>query len=75
MGGLSANRREAFFVYNSGATYVLSAIVQKVTGQTLLEYLTPRLLAPLGIVGATWEMFAAGHQYGRMGIESDEPRM
>ena len=46
---------ETLFVYNSGATYVLSAIVQKVTGQTLMDYLTPRLFAPLGIHGATWE--------------------
>ena len=37
------------FVYNSGATYMLSAIIQKVTGQTLLEYLSPRLFEPLGI--------------------------
>ncbi len=29
------------FLYNSGATYMLSAIVQKLTGQTVLEYLTP----------------------------------
>src|SRR2546421_7746250 len=31
------------FVYNSAATYMLSAIVQKVTGVTVLEYLRPRL--------------------------------
>jgi CubicO group peptidase (beta-lactamase class C family) len=45
------------FVYNSAASYMLSAIVQKLTGQTLLEYLTPRLFAPLGIQGATWESY------------------
>ena len=43
------------FVYNSGATYMLSAIVQQLTGTTLLEYLRPRLLTPLGIEQATWE--------------------
>jgi len=31
-----------FFVYNTPATYMLSAIVQKVTGQTVLDYLRPR---------------------------------
>ena len=41
------------FVYNTAATYILSAIVQKVTGERVLDYLTPRLLEPLGIVGAT----------------------
>lgn len=35
------------FLYNTGATYMLSAILQKVTGQTLLEYLEPRLFTPL----------------------------
>lgn len=34
---------------------MLSAIVQKLTGQTLLQYLRPRLFAPLGIGEATWE--------------------
>ena len=37
------------FVYNTPATYMLSAIVQKVTGQTVLDYLGPRLFDPLGI--------------------------
>jgi CubicO group peptidase (beta-lactamase class C family) len=46
-----------YFVYNSAATFVLSAIVQKLSGQTLLEFLTPRLLEPLGIHGATWESY------------------
>jgi len=45
------------FVYNSAATYMLSSIVQKLTGQTLLDYLTPRLFEPLGIQGATWESY------------------
>jgi CubicO group peptidase (beta-lactamase class C family) len=45
------------FAYNSAASYMLSAIVQKLTGQTLLEYLTPRLFEPLGIQGATWESY------------------
>ncbi|MEP6551147.1 MAG: serine hydrolase domain-containing protein, partial [Gemmatimonadales bacterium] len=37
------------FLYNSPATYMLSAIVQKATGQTVLDYLEPRLFQPLGI--------------------------
>jgi CubicO group peptidase (beta-lactamase class C family) len=45
------------FVYNSAASYMLSAIVQKLTGQTLLDYLTPRLFEPLGIKGASWESY------------------
>jgi CubicO group peptidase (beta-lactamase class C family) len=42
------------FMYNSGASYMLSSIVKKVTGQTAHEYLTPRLYTPLDIKGATW---------------------
>lgn len=56
------------FVYNSGATYMLSAILQKVTGQTLLEYLQPRLFEPLGIVGATWESCPQGINVGGWGL-------
>jgi hypothetical protein len=36
-------------------TYMLSAIVQKVTGQKVLDYLRPRLFDPLGIVDEDWE--------------------
>lgn len=56
------------FVYNSGATYMLSAILQKVTGQTLIDYLTPRLLEPLGIVGARWESSPQGINTGGWGL-------
>jgi len=56
------------FVYNSGATYMLAAILQKVTGQTLLEYLQPRLFEPLGIEGATWESCPRGINVGGWGL-------
>lgn len=56
------------FVYNSGATYMVSAIVQKTTGQTVLEYLTPRLFEPLGIEGATWECCPKGINVGGWGL-------
>lgn len=56
------------FVYNSGATYMLSAIVQKVTGQDLLTYLQPRLFAPLGIVDPTWERSPQGICAGGWGL-------
>ncbi len=57
------------FVYNSGATYMVSAIVQKVTGERLLDYLTPRLLEPLGITGATWETCPRGIDIGGWGLK------
>ena len=57
------------FVYNSGATYMLSAILQKVTDQTLLEYLQPRLLEPLDIQGATSESCPRGIHIGGWGMK------
>lgn len=56
------------FVYNSGASYMLSAIVQQVTRQTLLEYLRPRLFEPLGIEGAAWEICPQGINTGGWGL-------
>ena len=56
------------FVYNSGATYLLSAIVQQITGTTMLDYLQPRLLAPLGITNATWETCPRGINTGGWGL-------
>jgi hypothetical protein len=47
---------------------MLSAIVQQLAGQTLLEYLTPRLFEPLGIIGATWESHPSGVNYGGWGL-------
>jgi CubicO group peptidase (beta-lactamase class C family) len=57
-----------YWVYNTGATYMLSAIVQKVSGQMLLDYLTPRLLEPLGIEGAAWEISPEGIHTGGFGL-------
>jgi CubicO group peptidase (beta-lactamase class C family) len=56
------------FVYNNGATYMLSAIVQRLTGQTLLAYLQPRLLQPLGIRDATWGASPEGVHFGAFGL-------
>jgi len=56
------------FLYNTSGTYMLSAIVQKATGQTLLEYLRPRLFAPLGIEHPTWETSPEGVSTGGYGL-------
>ncbi len=56
------------FQYNTPATYMLSAIVQKVTGQTLLDYLTPRLFAPLGIENPKWDASPQGISIGGYGL-------
>jgi hypothetical protein len=56
------------FLYNTLATYMLSAIIQKVTGMTTLDYLKPRLLAPLHISGIDWEEDQKGVNVGGWGI-------
>lgn len=56
------------FVYSTAATYVLSAVVQKITGQRVLDYLRPRLLEPLGVEGATWEQSPQGIDTGGFGL-------
>lgn len=56
------------FVYNNGATYLLSAILQEATGQSVVDYLKPRLFDPLGIVGADWETDPAGRNTGAWGL-------
>ena len=57
-----------FFLYNTPASYMLSAIVQKVTGQPVVDYLRPRLFEPLGIAAPTWEASKQGVSMGGFGL-------
>jgi CubicO group peptidase (beta-lactamase class C family) len=50
----------SYFLYNSAAAYVLGSLVQRVTGQSVEEYLTPRLFEPLGITRRVWGKSAEG---------------
>ncbi|HMJ69444.1 MAG TPA: serine hydrolase [Cyclobacteriaceae bacterium] len=56
------------FLYNTGSTYMQSAIVQKTTGKSVLEYLKPRLFEPLGIEGMDWEADPKGISTGGYGL-------
>lgn len=56
------------FVYNTPGTYMLSAIVQKVTGQTVFDYLQPRLFQPLGIKNPAWDTSPQGVTFGGVGL-------
>src|SRR5262245_50793268 len=58
----------AHFLYNTPATYMQSAIVQKLTGQTVLDYLRPRLFEPLGIANPTWGTSPQGISLGGYGL-------
>lgn len=56
------------FRYNTPATFMQSAIVQQVTGQTVLEYLGPRLFEPLGIAAPRWDNNPQGISIGGYGL-------
>jgi len=56
------------FLYNTGATYMLSAILQKVAGCTLFDYLKPRLFDPLGFEDTTWDRCPMGRNVGGWGL-------
>jgi CubicO group peptidase (beta-lactamase class C family) len=56
------------FQYNTMGSYVLSAIVTKVTGQTELDYLKPRLFEPLGIENPRWDTSPEGNSLGGYGL-------
>jgi CubicO group peptidase (beta-lactamase class C family) len=56
------------FQYNSAATYMLSAIVQKVTGQRLVDYLNSRFFEPLGISKPSWDLSPDGVNTGGWGL-------
>ena len=55
-----AHKPGTHFWYNTPATYMASAMVQKATGQTVLDYLRPRLFEPLGIENPTWDASKQG---------------
>jgi len=56
------------FKYNTAATFMQSAIVQKVTGQTVLDFLRPRLFDPLGIEHPVWDANFQGISLGGYGL-------
>ena len=58
------------FAYNITCSHMLSNIITRVTGQTLYEYLKPRLLDPLGIRDVVWEMDLDGRNMGNGGMHS-----
>ena len=60
----------SIFVYNTPATYMLSAILQKITGITIFDYLQPRLFEPLGISDIWWDVCPKGISTGGFGLNT-----
>jgi len=63
-----AHKPGTHFVYNTPASYMLSAIVQKVSGAKLVDYLGPRLFEPLGIAPPRWDESGDGVNLGGFGL-------
>ena len=62
------NEPGSVFLYNTAATYMLSAIIQKVTGEKLIDYLKPRLFEPLNIEDYDWLESPDGINTGGYGL-------
>ena len=58
----------SLFQYDSMCTFMLSAIVQRVTGYTVLEYLQKRMFGPMHITVADWETSPNGINTGGWGL-------
>ena len=56
------------FSYNSFGTYLVSCMIQKRTGQTVRDYLVPRLFNPLGIEVPEWDLSPQGISCGGFGL-------
>jgi len=56
------------FFYANGATYLLSRLVEQVSGQTARDYLVPRLFRPLGVHNPWWHTCPRGHTLGCAGL-------
>jgi len=54
--------------YNQSATYTLAAIVQRVTGETLTDYLQSRLFDPIGAGEVSWQDYPKGRAIGFSGV-------
>lgn len=63
-----AHKPGTHFVYNTPGSFMLSAIVQKATGQTTLDYLRTRLFEPLGIENPVWDAGRSGINLGGFGL-------
>ncbi|MDO7906922.1 serine hydrolase [Paenibacillus sp. JX-17] len=56
------------FTYSSGDTFMISAMVQAAVGETVRDYLTPRLFEPLGIHDVRWDTSPLGITLGCTGL-------
>ena len=68
MGHAFAHAPGELFHYNSHGTYLVSKMVQTVTGMTVRDYLMPRLFTPLGIPAPDYDLSPEGVCCGGWGL-------
>ena len=57
-----------YYKYSTHATHMLSAIIQKTSGQSLEEFLNMFMFFPMNITEAEWELSPEGLTAGGMGL-------
>lgn len=60
-------RKNKGFLYSNNDAHIVAALVQKFSGQSLVDYLMPRLFEPLGIERPNWETNSIGECIGGTG--------
>jgi CubicO group peptidase (beta-lactamase class C family) len=63
------------FIYNSGASHLLSVILTEATGQTTLQFAREHVFSPLGITDVDWLLLPDGYYAGGMGLQIDARAM
>lgn len=57
-----------YFFYSNACTYLLGRIVEKLSGQTVRDFLVPRLFTPLEIWNPQWHTCPGGHSLAAIGL-------
>ncbi len=60
-------KKDRGFLYSNNDVHIVAAIIQRLTGMSLVDYLMPRLFEPLGIEKPFWETNSIGHCIGGNG--------
>lgn len=65
----------SFYLYDTGNTYLMAAMLQELTGESILYYLMPRLFEPLGIAFPRWDPCPRGIPLGGGALYLTLPEM
>lgn len=60
-------RKDKGFLYSNNDVHIIAALIEKLSGEKLVDYLTPRLFVPLGIEKPFWETDITGGCVGGTG--------